>query len=107
MKNFQRGNLVSCRINRLLSSYLIYEQDRLKRFSDRSSFLRIFAVSDKVSVGEPDLTELRGESAVQTAASLDLSSQEDVSCIFLPSFSHTGQHMYCFADSQKKNHSVF
>lgn len=60
-----------------------------------------------MSVGEPDLTELGGESAVQTAASLDLSSQEDVSCIFLPSFSHTGQHMYCFADRQKKNHSVF
>ena len=61
-----------------------------------------------MSVGEPDLTELGGESAVQTAASLDLSSQEDVSCIFLPSFSHAGgQHMYCFADSQKKNHSVF
>ena len=42
-----------------------------------------------MSVGEPDLTELGGESAVETAASLDLSSQEDVSCIFLPSFSHT------------------
>ena len=32
-----------------------------------------------MSVGEPDLTELGGEFAVQTAASLDLSSQEDVS----------------------------
>lgn len=36
------------------------------------------AVSDTMSVGEPDLTELGEESAVQTAASLDLSSQEDI-----------------------------
>ena len=49
-----------------------------------------------MSVGEPDLTELGRE----PAASLDLSGQEDVSCIFLPPFSHTGQYMYCFADNQ-------
>lgn len=53
-----------------------------------------------MSVGEPDLTELGREPAVQTAASLDLSSQEDVSCIFLPPFPHTGQYIYCFADNQ-------
>ena len=43
-----------------------------------------------MSVDEPDFTELEREPAVQMAAILDLSSQEDVSCIFLPSFSHTG-----------------
>lgn len=53
-----------------------------------------------MSVGEPDLTELGRESAVQTAASSDLSSQDDVSCIFLPPFSRTGKYMYFFADDQ-------